>query len=71
MNIFIRWFTNTLHACWVDFLGEIIAIVIFVTAGLAWIYFSSIYAAIAVVIIGIVLGGYGWKRGHHMHKNQK
>jgi len=48
-----------------DMLGQILALVMFIAAGLAWLYFSTIYAVIPVIVIGVVVGGllYGWVEG--------
>lgn len=34
------------------------ALVMFIAAGLCWSYFSTIYAAIPVLVAGIIVGGY-------------
>jgi len=40
-----------------EFIGQIVAAVIILIALLAWFYFSSVYAAIAVVLGGLVIWG--------------
>ena len=57
MSQFIKWLISSTRTLLAEFLVEILAIFILLTAGVVWIYFSSIYTAIAVVILGIAVGG--------------
>lgn len=41
-----------------DMLGQILALFIFVAAGFAWLYFSTPYATVPVIIVGVLIGGY-------------
>lgn len=41
-----------------DMLGQILALCMFIAAGFAWLYFSTPYAVIPVIIVGVLVGGY-------------
>lgn len=41
-----------------DMLGQILALCIFVAEGFAWLYFSTPYATVPVIIVGVLIGGY-------------
>jgi len=53
MSNFIGWLKNGSKFIVSEFLGQIIAAVILIAAYVAWVHFSSGYAAIAVIVIGI------------------
>ncbi|HEY9100257.1 MAG TPA: hypothetical protein VIN38_15425 [Thiobacillus sp.] len=58
-----------------EFFGQIVAGIILFAAFVAWAFFSSIYAAIPVLIIGIVLWGladkvFDSKKGKDAQKNK-
>ena len=55
MNRFINWLINSACTLLEDFFWQIISAAIFVAAFVAWAYFSSGYAAIFVLIPGLVL----------------
>jgi Flp pilus assembly protein TadB len=50
-----KWFMKKIYYLLADFIDQIIAAIILIIAFTAWVYFSSIYIAILVVIIGIFL----------------
>jgi Flp pilus assembly protein TadB len=58
MNQFKQALTNSFRYLFAEFFVQILAFFVFCVAGLAWLYFSTIYAAIAVLILGIGLGTY-------------
>lgn len=55
MNRFVKWLMDGIRFLLAEFFAQIVAAVILFAAFVAWAYFSSIYAAIPVVIAGIVL----------------
>lgn len=55
MSNIIGWLKNGTKFIVSEFLGQIIAAVILIAAYMAWVQFSSGYAAIAVIVIGIVI----------------
>jgi len=55
MSNLIGWIKNGTKFIVSEFLGQIIAAVILIAAYVAWVKFSSAYAAIAVIVIGIVI----------------
>jgi len=57
MNQLISWLKNGTYFILSEFLGQIIAAIILIAAFVAWVYFSTWYAAIPVVIVGIILWG--------------
>ncbi len=58
MNRFTQWLINSLRYLLAQFFVQILAFFVFCIAALAWIYFSTIYAAAAVIILGIGVGTY-------------
>jgi hypothetical protein len=54
-------------------LGQILALLMFVAAGFSWFYFSTVYAAIPVIVVGVLVGGYvyGWVEGGDARKKGK
>ena len=76
MNQFMNWFINGARFLLAEFFGQIIAGVILFAAFVAWVYFSSIYAAIPVLIVGILLWGivgkvFERKKSENTKKNQE
>lgn len=57
MNRFLGWLTDGIRFLAAEFMGQIIAAVILFAAFVAWAYFSSIYATIPVIAIGIIAWG--------------
>jgi len=55
MNMLIDWIKNSTRFLISEFIGQIMAAIILISAYVAWIYFSSGYAAIIVIIIGILI----------------
>lgn len=60
MMRFLKWLFACIRSFLADVFGQIWALPVFIAAGLAWHYFSSIYAAIPVLVVGVVIGGYIW-----------
>lgn len=58
MNQFMKWLINSVRYLLAEFFVQIFAFFVFGIAGLAWLYFSTIYAVIPVVVLGIGLGTY-------------
>jgi hypothetical protein len=58
MNRFTQWLINIARYLLAEFFVQVLAFSVFCVAGLAWLYFSTIYAAIAVIIVGIGLGSF-------------
>lgn len=58
MNRFMDGLINSVRHLLAEFFGQIFAFFAFCIAGLAWLYFSTIYAVIPVLILGVFLGGY-------------
>jgi hypothetical protein len=58
MNRFTQWLINIARYMLAEFFVQVLAFIVFCVAGLAWLYFSTIYAAIAVIIVGIGLGSF-------------
>ena len=54
MNNILKKLKNGISYLLIDFLGQIISAFILLLALLAWSYYSTIYAAIIVVVVGIV-----------------
>lgn len=65
MKPFIKSLIRSTRNALADMLGQILALLMFVIAGLAWLYFSTIYAVVPVIIVGVLVGGYmyGWVEG--------
>ena len=57
MNRFLGPLTNGIRFLAAEFMGQIIAAVILFAAFVAWAYFSSIYATIPVIAIGLIAWG--------------
>jgi len=55
MNKYTELFTKNLHYLLVEFIDQFIAAILLIIAFTAWVYFSSVYIAILVLIIGIIL----------------
>lgn len=55
MNRFMKWLKGGVSFLLEEVLGQIWMFVIFFAGFVAWAYFSSIYAAIPVIVIGITL----------------
>ena len=55
MNRFMKWLKGGVSFLLEEVLGQIWMLVIFFAGFVAWAYFSSIYAAIPVIVIGITL----------------
>ena len=58
MSGFSQWLVARARFLFAEFFIQILALIVFGIAGIAWLYFSTVYAAIAVVVIGIALGTY-------------
>lgn len=58
MSQFMKWLINSVRYLLAEFFVQIFAFLVFCIAGLAWLYFSTIYAVIPVIILGVFLGGY-------------
>ncbi len=58
MTRFLKWIMGALRSLLADMLSQVITFFMLVLAGFAWWYFSSPFAAIPVVIIGVLIGGY-------------
>lgn len=73
MKPFIKSLIRSTRSALADMLGQVLALLMFVVAGLAWLYFSTIYAAIPVIIVGLLVGGYiyGWVEGKDQKENDK
>ncbi len=56
-----------------DIMGQLLAVLMFIVAGLAWFYFKTVYAVIPVLIIGVLIGGYvyGWVEGSNKKQNNE
>ena len=61
MNRFVKWLMAGIRYLLAEFFAQIVAAVILFAAFVAWAYFSSIYAAIPVLIVGIMLWGLAGK----------
>ncbi len=71
MNQLGQWLINSARYLLAEFFVQILAFLVFCIAGLAWLYFSTIYAAVAVIILGIGLGTYVYGRiGKQSKMNQ-
>ena len=57
MNKLLSWLKRSIYFILSEFLGQIMAAIILVAAYVTWVYFSSGYAAILVIIIGIIIWG--------------
>lgn len=55
MSKFNNWLKNSIYFILTEFFGQIMAAIILIAAFVAWVYFSSMYAAILIVIAGIIL----------------
>lgn len=55
MSRFVKWLINSARTILENFFGQIISAFIFFAAFVAWGYFSSGYAAVLVLILGLVL----------------
>lgn len=73
MKPFIESLIRSTRSALADMLGQILALLMFVIAGLAWLYFSTIYAVIPVIIVGVLVGGYmyGWVEGKDKTEKDK
>lgn len=58
MSGFGEWVITRTRFFLAEFFVQILAFTVFCIAGVAWLYFSTIYAAIAVTVVGVVLGTY-------------
>ena len=58
MNSFIQRLVGNTRSLLADLLGQVLAFLMFIVAGIAWLYFSTVYAVIPVFIVGILVGGY-------------
>ncbi len=58
MSQFMKWIINSVRYLLAEFFVQIFAFFVFSIAGLAWLYFSTIYAVIPVMTLGVFLGGY-------------
>lgn len=52
-----------------EFVVQILAFIFFCIAGVAWLYFSTIYAAIVVIVVGVILGAYVYTVIENENKN--
>lgn len=73
MKSLIKSILSGVQSIFADMLGQILALFMLVLAGLSWAYFSTIYAAIPVLVVGIAIGGYiyGWAEGTGNKKPDK
>ena len=55
MSNLINWLKNVAKFIVSEFLGQIFAAVVLIAGYISWVHFSSGYAAIAVIVIGIVI----------------
>lgn len=55
MSRLVRWLIKSTRALLEDFFGQIVSAVIFFAAFVAWAHFSSGYAAVLVLVVGLVL----------------
>ena len=58
MSRFMKWLLSGARTLLAEFFIQIFALVVFGIAVVAWLYFSTIYAAILVIVLGIALGTY-------------
>ena len=58
MSQFGAWLITRTRFFLAEFFVQIFAFIVFCIAGIAWLYFSTIYAAMPVIIVGIALGTY-------------
>lgn len=55
MTNFLIWIKNILKYILADFMSQIFAAIILITAFISWIHFSSVTAGIIVLLTGILL----------------
>ncbi len=55
MKYLAKWLINSIVFITKEFIGQIIAAGILLASLVAWFYFSTIYAAFPVIIIGLLL----------------
>ncbi len=58
MSRFLKWLVSFVRSLLTGMLVEVVIFFMFVFAGISWLYFSSVFAAIPVVVIGFALGIY-------------
>ncbi len=55
MKNLAKWLINSIVFITKEFVGQIIASVILLASLVSWFYFSTIYAAFPVIIIGLLI----------------
>ncbi|WP_417583928.1 hypothetical protein [Nitrincola sp.] len=73
MSRFIQSLLGSARSFLADIMGQLLAVLMFIVAGLAWLYFNTVYAVIPVLIIGVLIGGYvyGWVEGSNKKQNNE
>jgi len=62
MNKFLIWVMRSLRSLLADVFTQVMALLMFVFSGLAWFYFSSVFAGIAVFVAMFFFGLYIFKK---------
>ena len=55
MSNLISWLRNGAKFIASEFLGQIVAVIILITAYVTWVQLSTGYAAVSVIVIGIAI----------------
>lgn len=55
MNRGMSWLVNSARTTVAEFLGHMLGLIVLLSALGAWTYFGSIYAALPVMLVGVLL----------------
>lgn len=70
---FLHWLGRSARYIAAEFFGQLLAILAFALAAVAWLLSSSMYVGLLVLLVAIVVGGpvYGYIEGKGRHKSSE